>query len=135
MALRSRAGVDRVVQLFLLVLLIAGSLALWTVVPGGVLWALSRAIEERTPLLLAALASVPIAISLGAMALIRIDRLYARVAIRARVGAPVAAGQREPKGPLEAIVVASLLIAIAALAIWMLFFAENQFPFTQPIPA
>ena len=38
---RSAAGADRLALAFLMVLLAAGSLALWTVVPLGALWVVS----------------------------------------------------------------------------------------------
>jgi hypothetical protein len=117
----------------LLVLMAAGSLALWTVVPAGVLWLASHAASSSTELsaapALVALVGIPVAIGLGARALARLERVYLRLAgseRRRSRQAPAwrrsmsdSSSHREPS-VLERLMVASVLVAAITFTGWFL---------------
>ncbi len=116
--------VDRIVAGFLLLLLAAGSLALWLVIPAGSLWLLSRLSENSLFHLLVGLFAVPTAMLLFAPVLFWLNGLYLRVtghwAYDAEEDRP-----RRLRGPLEPLLLWSFLIAFVALAYWFFFLAED----------
>ena len=123
------ALVDRLVLGILLALMTAGCLALWTVVPGGVLWLISLADVSVAMHLVLAICAVPAAIIVVGAILVRLNALYVRVA--------AAAGLADPefsRGPLETLIVASLALAVLAMVAWMVFIAKDPFPWTPPAP-
>jgi hypothetical protein len=118
----------------------AGSVALWTLVPAGVLWLASRLTASAgTPsggILLAIAAGIPTAMVLSAQALVRVEGVYARM-----TGAPtkprVVPGWRRslrdsnalgPASALEKMMAASVVLAVIALATWFLAFAGSSLP-------
>jgi len=132
--------VDRLAIAFLLVLLAVGSLALWIAVPLGCLrlaWRLAGTSAEAY--LLGLVLTVAGMIAFGAL-LVWINRLCLRVggviaryqAEEARYGPGTA--QRFLRGPLEPLLLASLLVAIVALAVWFLVFAHSLNPSTSVAP-
>lgn len=132
--------VDRLAIALLLVLLAAGSVALWIAVPLGCLrlaWRLAGTSAEAY--LLALLLTVAGMISFGAL-LVWINRLYLRVSgVIARYAADEAkygpgSSQRFLRGPLEPLLLASLIVAIVALAVWFLVFAHSLNPSTSVAP-
>lgn len=126
-----RAIVDRVVLALLMTLLAVGCLALWTVVPAAALWAISQVEGPSTTHLALALVAVPTAIILFAALLVRVNGLYVRVA--ATIARPADEDRAEfMRGPLEWLIVASLVVAFVALIAWFAFIAEDPFPWTMP---
>jgi hypothetical protein len=111
-----------------LVLLAAGSLALWAAVPAGTVWALSKVTTSAEATFGAAIVCVPLAM-IGFAALlawlnelhVRITRTYAPPRSHWRGGGEEARG----RGPLEPLLLASLLIAAACAAAWFFLLAEN----------
>lgn len=135
----ARAG-DRVAGGFLLLLMAGGSLALWIAVPIGcwqVAWKLGRTDGEM--FLIALPLTVAAMIAVGSL-LVRLNRLYLRVSgTIARYAAEEAefgqgASPRFLRGPLEPLLVASLVIAIVVLAMWFLLFAHSLNPSTSVAP-
>jgi hypothetical protein len=121
---RGLRPVDRIVAGFLLLLLAAGSLALWLVIPAGSLWLLSRLSESSLYHLLVGLFAVPTAMMLFAPVLFWLNGLYLRVtghwAYDAEEDRP-----RRLRGPLEPLLLWSFVIAFVALAYWFFFLAGN----------
>ena len=112
-----------------------GSVALWTVVPAGVLWLVSRLSAASGQLTLgvclAVAVGIPTAIALGGQGLVRVERVYMRMT-GATATAHVAPGWRRslsdsdalgPASVLEKMMVASVLLALVALATWFFAFA------------
>jgi hypothetical protein len=112
---------DRAVSLFLLVLMVLGSFALWIGVPAAVLYGLSRVTDSTTSHYLGALATVPLAMVACGALLFWINGLYMRVT----GSAVIESHEDEPprvKGPLGLILTTSLLIALVALLGWLAMF-------------
>jgi hypothetical protein len=112
-----------------------GSVALWTVVPAGVLWLVSRLSAASGHLTLgvclAVALGIPTAIALGAQALVRVERVYMRMTGTTATARSVPGWRRSlsdsdavgPASPLEKLMVASVLLALVALATWFVAFA------------
>jgi hypothetical protein len=111
-----------------------GSVALWTVVPAGVLWLVSRLSASSDHLTLgiclAVAVAVPTAIALGGQALVRVERVYMRMTDTAATARVVPGWRRSlsdsdelgPASVLEKLMVASVLLALVALATWFVAF-------------
>jgi hypothetical protein len=118
--------IDRLVAGFLLVLMAIGGLALWIAVPAAVLKALIPLSDSRGYHLLIGLIGVPVAMIAFGIALFWINGLYLRITGYWQVdpdGAP-----RRLRGPLEQILIWSLLFALVALLFWFFALAENPSP-------
>jgi hypothetical protein len=118
----------------------AGSVALWTLVPAGVLWLASRlTTTARTPsagILLAVAVAIPTTMLLSARALVRLERVYGHIT-GAAARTPVVPGWRRslsdssalgPTSALEKIMVGSVVLAVIALATWFFAFAGSSLP-------
>jgi hypothetical protein len=118
----------------------AGSVALWTLVPAGVLWLASRMTTTAgTPsagILLAIAVAIPTAMVLSARALVRLERVHTRIT-GAAARTPLVPGWRRslsdssalgPSSVLEKMMVASVLLAVIALATWFFAFAGSSLP-------
>ena len=114
----------RATAALVLVVLIAGFLFWLGGLPVLILWALTKAIESSAQHFVLGLIAVPTAMAWFGLVLIWLNGVYLRL-----TGAgPVANrdGLRRPVGgPLEFLLVSSLLVAIVALLIWFFFFAQN----------
>ena len=112
-----------------------GSVALWTAVPAGVLWLVSRLSASSGQLslgiCLVVAVGIPTAIALGGQALVRVERVYMRMT-GATATAGIESGWRRsisdsdalgPASVLEKLLVASVLLALVALATWFFAFA------------
>jgi hypothetical protein len=119
-------AVDRVAALFLLLLMAVGCLALWIAVPAAVLKFLSPLSESKGYHLGIALLGVPAAMISVGVALLWVNRLYLR--ITGGWGLDEDGSPRRFRGPLESILVWSLLVALVALVFWFFVFAENPSP-------
>jgi hypothetical protein len=120
-------AIDRLVATFLLLLIAAGCLALWIVVPAAVLWALTPLSDSRSYHLVVALVGVPTAMIAFASLLLWLNALYLRVTGHWRFDEEDERPRRL-SGPLESLLVWSLLIAFALLCLWF------AFPATPPAP-
>jgi hypothetical protein len=131
---------DRLALAFLLGLLAVGSVALWIAVPLGCLHLAWRVAGTSAEAYLLALAfTVAGMIAFGAL-LVWINRLYLRVTgVIARYMAEEArfgrgSSQRFLRGPLEPMLVVSLLVAIVVLVVWFLVFAHSPNPSISAAP-
>jgi hypothetical protein len=107
-------------------LLIAGCLALWIGVPAGALWLsgeLTDSFGWHMPIALALLLPGMLG---AALLLIWLNGLYLRIT----GGATIATreGEVRRRGPLEPLLVATLLLALISLFVWFFGFAENPSP-------
>jgi hypothetical protein len=104
-----------------------GCVVLWVGIPIGVLFATSRVTDTSAGQFLLALAGTLAGMILFARVLFWINRLYLRVAM-AREGADEEWDEDEThfaRGPLESMLVVSLVVAIVALFVWFFAFAHN----------
>lgn len=119
---------ERAVAALLLVLLAAGSLTLWIGVPAACLWLASRITDDATAHL-----QISVVTSIAAMVgvawlLFRINHLYVRLVGPSAPPDDEDEDDEEPRyvrGPLEPILVGSLVIALIAFTVWFFAFAEN----------
>lgn len=120
---------DRLAAGLLLAVLAVGSLMLWIGVPAACMWFASRLTDDRTVHLQLSVATSVAGMALFGWLLFRVNRLY--VAIVAEAHPPEPEGERDPaqaryvRGPLEPILVGSLLIAVIAITVWFFVLAEN----------
>ena len=117
------AALGRLGAVFILVLLVAGCLALWLGVPAAALWLGSKLTDSfgwHMPVSLALAIPGMLALAAG---LAWVNDLYLRVT----GGRTVISRQVEirRRGPLEPILIATLILAVAAFAVWFFLFAEN----------
>ena len=120
----SLRAVDRMVAALLLVLMALGSLALWTAVPLATLRFGVHEFETPALNLVAGLVLVPLAMIAFGMVLMRLNVLYLRVTGNFAYDA----GEDRPRrlrGPLEPLLVWSLVIALIAISYWFFFLAEG----------
>jgi hypothetical protein len=111
-----------------------GSVALWTVVPAGVLWLVSRLSAASGNLTLgvclAVAVGIPTAIAVGAHALVGVERVYMRMTGTTATARVVPGWRRSlsdsdalgPASVLEKLMVASVLLALV-VATWFVAFA------------
>jgi hypothetical protein len=117
-----RVGVPhRVLGALLLLLMVAGSFALWIGVPAAVLWGLGEIVDDRTEHLLLGLLAVPLGIVLLGILLAHLNTVYLRV-----IGFELRSGEEDDwvprlRGPLDRILGVSAVIALVALLLWMVF--------------
>ncbi len=122
-------AIDRAAAAFLLLLMGVGSLLLWVGVPAAWLWVAGKVTETQAQHFMLAVLGVPVAIIALARFLFWLNRLYMRVTIGA------AAVERDPedeedaprwvRGPLEPLLVGSLLLALIVMAFWFFVLAES----------
>jgi hypothetical protein len=131
MAARPRAagaGV-RLIGAVLIVAMAIGSLALWIVVPLGCLWVSSKVVGSSGEEYLLGLPMTIAAMILFGMALVWLNRLYLRVTgVVARYEAEQEEFGVAPhflRGPLEPLLVGSLVIALVAMFVWFFLLARN----------
>jgi hypothetical protein len=117
-------AVDRAIAWLLLVLMALGSLALWTVVPLATLRFGVHQFESQALNLVAGLIFVPLAMILFGMVLMRLNVLYLRVTGNFAYD-PDEDRPRRLRGPLEPLLVWSLLLALVAISYWFFFLAEG----------
>jgi hypothetical protein len=119
---------ERLAGAFVLGVLVIACVAFWIGVPLATLWALSKVTDESAVHIVGGLIGVPVAMALFSPALFWLNGLYLRVTgVLARLEADEeeAGWQRRVRGPLEPLLLASFLIAFAALSVWFFVFAEN----------
>ena len=122
---------DRVAAGFLLLVLFAGTLVLWIGIPVLCLWGASKVTDSIGSHFLVALPTTLIAMGTFAWLLFWVDRLYLRVTGAfepARDADEYEDDEDEPhvvRGPLEPMLIASLVIGLIVLVVWFFVFAEN----------
>jgi hypothetical protein len=124
----------RLAAVGLIVLMAAGSLALWTAIPAGWLWLAGQLSNSNIFSYFMALVGSPIVIVVGARALYRLNDLYLRVtgkpptvAARAAWLNPIS-GEKKPQRPrtiLDVFMVSSALMAVIAYFVWQMFIAGS----------
>jgi hypothetical protein len=123
--------VGRAAAGFLLILMAAGSMVLWIGVPAGCLWLAAHVARTSGEALVIGLPITILAmIAFGAF-LAWLNRLYLRVtgslaywrAEEEEFGR--AEAPRYLRGPLELMLVVSLVVALIALFVWFFVFAHN----------
>ena len=119
----------RVAGMLLIAAMAVGSLALWLVVPIACLYAASRLVGTSGEEYLIGLPITVVAmIAFGAL-LAQLNRLYLRITgVLARYEAEIEElGVAPPflRGPLEPLLVTSLVVALIVFAVWFFGFAKN----------
>jgi hypothetical protein len=119
---------DRLAAAFVLLIMGAGCFALWIGVPIGVLVLLSKATRSVTAHVVLGIVLVPAAMVAFSPVLVWLNWLYLRITgviARIEYDARESGWTRRVGGPLEPMLIASLVIALAALAVWFFLWAEN----------
>ena len=119
---------ERLAGAFVLVVLAVCCVIFWIGVPLGFLWALSKATDDFALHFVAGLVGVPVAMALFSPVLFWLNNLYLRVtgiARRLEEDEREAGWRRRVRGPLEPMLLFSLLVAATALTIWFFVYAEN----------
>lgn len=123
---------DRVAAAFIWLLLAVGSFAMWVGVPAGWLWVAGQITSDQAQHITLSVIGVPIAIVVWARGLFWLNRLYMRVTMprlmREIEEAPDDEEPRVIRGPLEPLLVGSLVVALIVMVIWFFFFAERPPP-------
>jgi len=134
-ALDTRADLsvaDRIVAGFLWILMAFGSVAMWVGVPAGWLYVAGQITSDQTQHIMLSVLGVPLAIIVWARGLFWLNRLHMRVTMpRLLREIEEADEDEEPRvirGPLEPLIVGSLVVAIVAMAVWFFFFAKAPPP-------
>jgi hypothetical protein len=118
---REGSQVDRLVAALLLLMMAAGSLALWVVIPAGVLLALARVVDSATLHLGLGLILVPVAMVGFGSLLLWMNRVYLRVTGVLTRWEEEDDEPRRVRGPLEPLLLGSFLIAVIALLYFLAF--------------
>ena len=121
---------DRIASAFLLVLMFVGCLVLWIGIPVGCLWLAAKWSDSNAEHFLYVLPMVLVGMAVFAKFLFWLNRLYVRVTMGSHAVEenPEDDEWDEPRwvrGPLETLLVASLLVAMIALFAWFFLLAEN----------
>jgi hypothetical protein len=116
---------DRVVAWLLLAFMVLGSLVLWIGIPVFGLWALSKVTSSIGGHLLGAVLLIPPAMLAFSLALFWMNHLYFRVTGILGDEDDDEEGARRLRGPLEPILVFSLVAAVVSLLVWILFVSPN----------
>ena len=121
---------DRTAATFLVLLMAIGSLMLWIAIPAGWLWVAGKITADPAQHILLSILGAPLAIIAWARFLFWLNRLYMRVtagavAVEAESEDEDEEEPRWIRGPLEPILVVTLLLALAALFYWFFVYAEN----------
>jgi hypothetical protein len=120
-----RGTIDRLAAGFLLVLMTLGSFALWIAVPAATLWASSKLVDSLAAHFVVALPLTATGMILWGTGLFWLNALYLRVTGFFDEPEDPDEPPRRLRGPLEPILVGSLVIALIALCVWFFGFAKN----------
>jgi hypothetical protein len=133
LATRGQRRLARAAGVAVGVAMFACALALWTVIPAAVLFVVPRLFAGQDAAYLVTLVGVAGAMVVAGRGLVRLNHLYCRLmGIAEGRGKPPAwrrplCNDQEGRcsgGVLDAILVASVIAAAIALAVWLLFFGE-----------
>jgi hypothetical protein len=120
-------------------LMVVGSVAIWTVIPIAGLWVASQLSDSSTQMgaapLLVAVAGIPAAMALAGKLLARVERLHMTLtgaASRARLvptrRRSIGDSRSARLTVLDRIMIASVLVAATAMAVWFFAFAQSSLP-------
>jgi hypothetical protein len=134
------AGVS-VAATFVVAVMVLGAFSMWTVIPWGWIWIGSMITDTQQPSggpYMVVFFGIVCSIIAMAWVLSRLNRLYARITGTTKLPSRYLPAWRkslsdERQGPggmnvLEAVILASVLLASAAMAIWFLFAAGSPLP-------
>ena len=119
---------ERIAGAFILTVMTIACLLFWSVVPASVLWALGKVTQSQTTHFLSGLVAVPAMMLVAATFLFWLNSLYLRVTgvlRRLEADEVEADWRRRVRGPLEPLLIASLVLELIALFVWFFFFAAN----------
>jgi hypothetical protein len=119
---------DRLAAWFVVLLMAVGSAVLWIGIPVGSLWLVSKLTESSATHFVAAVVGIPVAMVLFAPVLFWLNRLYLRIVLGGRLSVDLAEDAEQPRfmrGPLEPILVSSLLVALITLLVWIFIIAKT----------
>jgi hypothetical protein len=120
---------ERAAGAFLIAVMVIGSPVLWIGVPVASSWAAAQLTADATTHLQIVVPLTIVGMVLFARLLFWVNKLYLRILAEAAEpdweDDPEEARPRYARGPLEPILVASLVIALIALSVWFFIFAEN----------
>ena len=119
---------QRLAGAFVLCVLVLASAVFWVGIPVGFLYALGKLTDDGTTHFLVGVIGAPLSMVLFSPILFWLNGLYLRVTgvfDRLDEDEEESGWQRRVRGPLEPIMLISLAIAIVALCIWFVVFAEN----------
>lgn len=119
---------ERLAGAFVLGVLTLACAFFWIGIPAAVLWVLGELTDSSTSHYVGALVAIPLAMAAFSPALLWLNRLYLRVTgvLRRLERDQIEAGwQRRVRGPLEPLLVICLALAVVALIVWFVLFAEN----------
>jgi hypothetical protein len=105
----------RAASLALAVAIVLGAQALWLLVPAATLWVLGQLLDSTEGLFFAALLAVPAAIVAFAWLLVVANRRYLRLS-----------GGAGGRGPLDAVLPPTIVLALLGATIWFVFFANHM---------
>jgi hypothetical protein len=112
----------------LLLLLAVGSLMLWTAVPAAGLWAASKLTVTKAQHFVVGLPMTLSAMILWGVILFSLNAAYVRLTSHPATDDQAEDSPPSQRGPLEAFLVPSLLIACIAFLVWFFAFAKNPPP-------
>ena len=125
----------RLAEYVLIAAIFAGSILLWLGIPAGGLWLVSKLSDDGLLVVFFVLGVVcPVAMIALGLVLGRLNGAYYRVvAVEQRRGAPAwrsslsgdRPSARRPRNVLEVSLTLSVMLAVAALAVWFFFFAHS----------
>lgn len=119
---------DRLAAAFLITLMAIGSLALWIAVPAAGLWATSQITDTTADHYLLALPATLAGMAAWGAALFWLNSLYLRVTGFWEEPEDPDQPPRRLRGPLEPLLVGSLVIALVALTVWFFTFQGDPGP-------
>jgi hypothetical protein len=126
---RDLSTVDRMAAAFLGILMALGSFAMWVGVPAGWLWVAGQITSDQAQHITLSVIGVPLAIIVWARGLFWLNRLHMRITMprlmREIEEAPEDEEPRVIRGPLEPLMVGSLVVALIAMIVWFFFFAQT----------
>ena len=117
--------IDRLAAAFLLALMAIGTLVLWIGVPAGCLWAASKLADSVAGHFVIGLPMIIAAMCVWGALLFWLNQLYLRVTGFYTEPEDPDEPPRRIRGPLEPLLVASLVIGFAAFLVWFFVFAKN----------
>ena len=135
-----RTLAEKPAAIFLIVLMAAGSVSLWLVIPVGWIYLASHTVKTTQPTLapyLLIIFGVPVSMFVVGKLLYRLNGVYERLTgqdSEVRVQLPWHRSMRGERAPqrrttvLELVMMISVSIAVVAFGIWFFFFAGSSLP-------
>lgn len=127
---------DRAARAFVVALLAVGCLVLWIGIPVACMWAAGKLTDDPADHYLVVLPAVLVGMILWGRGLFWLNRLYVRIRLGSRGYRELAEEAMEAedgygteprwiRGPLEPLLVLTLVLALIALFAWFFLLAEN----------